>query len=248
MKNTPRLLNRLVLLVTGLVLLAFGAALLVYLSAHKVIEPYWKGATQAIGDFAQKLDQSYQVGENEVHVQWLYVIFFALVVLAIIFFVVLLSLQGGGKIANIFKTKNAVTRKSSDAAAPKSESDTEANVDAADLAAENSKVEFATGRDAATPGFSVISTSLAEQLLQQRFEGDPEILSVHAACFVVKKERVMRVNVQVRKGSYLPDLVDRLQRAIVELDAALGAELPVIIEIGTGVVQTVFRSSAPRVI
>jgi hypothetical protein len=80
-----------------------------------------------------------------------------------------------------------------------------------------------------------IDTRVVTQLLQDSLAGTPDVLSVDASAFVRRRARLVRITVQTRRHPDLVVLRDRIRTAVDRLDTAIGAPLPLVVHITTGV-------------
>jgi hypothetical protein len=79
-----------------------------------------------------------------------------------------------------------------------------------------------------------VDVKVIEELLRDALQGDPDLLATSANGFRVRGRAVVRVRLSVRRGAELRRLTDTVRRAVSELDTALGAELPILVHITSG--------------
>lgn len=85
------------------------------------------------------------------------------------------------------------------------------------------------GTDAVT-----IDVRVVEQLLRNALDGEPDLLATSVTGFRVRGRSVLRVRLSARRGTELRRLTDAARRAVDELDAAVGVELPILVHITSG--------------
>lgn len=193
MKQTPRFLNRAFLFVTGLALLAAGGLTIAYLVSDEV-RKVWRRVAAELLSFAKDTGE---IAGYQLSFHWGWIAAVITLVLLAILLVVLITRQGGGKVATLLRVKN-------------------------------------TGLVTET-GHTTVATKVIEDLLQQRFSNDPEVLSLSATGFEVKGQRTLRVTAQLRRGANLPEIVTRFDNVTAELDKLLGKQIPMFLELTSGV-------------
>lgn len=94
-----------------------------------------------------------------------------------------------------------------------------------------------SGKGAGSPngGSLTIDAKVAEQVLEEALAREPAVVSVDVTAFDVKKQNVLRITVQTRRGTSPVDVRHAVDRAVSQWDALLGTETPVVVQIVTGI-------------
>ncbi|GAA4666396.1 hypothetical protein [Frondihabitans cladoniiphilus] len=94
-----------------------------------------------------------------------------------------------------------------------------------------------SGEGAGSPqgGSLVIDAKVAEEVLEEALSRDPAIVSVDVTAFEVKKQNVLRITVQTRRGMSPVDVRRVVDRAVSEWDTLLGTQTPVVVQIVSGI-------------
>ncbi|KQQ28427.1 hypothetical protein [Frondihabitans sp. Leaf304] len=95
-------------------------------------------------------------------------------------------------------------------------------------------VDSGEGRDKTTGGSLSVDAKVAEQVLEESLTRDPGIISVDVTAFEVKKQSVLRVTVQTRRGVSPVDIGATVDKAVAEWDALLGTQTPIVVQIVGG--------------
>ncbi|MBF4575341.1 hypothetical protein [Frondihabitans sp. VKM Ac-2883] len=95
-------------------------------------------------------------------------------------------------------------------------------------------VESGEGRDKTTGGSLSVDAKVAEQVLEESLTRDSGIISVDVTAFEVKKQSVLRVTVQTRRGVSPVDIRATVDKAVAEWDALLGTQTPIVVQIVGG--------------
>ncbi|ROQ37124.1 hypothetical protein EDF46_2573 [Frondihabitans sp. PhB188] len=100
----------------------------------------------------------------------------------------------------------------------------------------NTLLEVAGGEGKGSPtgGTLTIDAKVAEQVLEESLARDPSIVSVDVSAFEVKKENVLRITAQTRRGVSPIEVRRSIDRAVADWDALLGTATPVVIQITGG--------------
>lgn len=189
MTSTNRALNRLLVIVIGLVLIAAGAALAV----GTVLPDVQSTVSGAASDAKQPVSDALSGGQT--WILWI-------VALAALLLIVLLAWfalrQGHGRTGTL--------------------------------------VRLESGRGASTPtgGALVIDAKVAEQLLEDALGDDPAIVSVDVTAFEVQHSTTLRVTAVARRGVSPVAVRRTVDEAVTRLDAVLGTQVPVVIQITGG--------------
>ncbi|MBM7026654.1 hypothetical protein [Clavibacter zhangzhiyongii] len=189
MTSTNRGLNRLLVIVVGLVLIAVGVAL----GAGSLLPDVRSTVSGAASDAEQPVGDALSGGQPWI----LWVVALAALVLIVVLAWFALR-QGHGRTGTLVRLEG--------------------------------------GRDASTPtgGSVVIDARVAEQLLVDALHDDPAIVSVDVTAFEVKRTRTLRVTAVARRGVSPVAVRRTVDEAVGRLDAVLGTEVPVVIQITGG--------------
>lgn len=189
MTSTNRALNRLLVIVVGLVLIAAGVAL----GAGSLLPDVQSTVSGAASDAKQPVGDALSGGQP--WIPWVV----ALVALVLIVVLAWFALrQGHGRTGTLVRLEG--------------------------------------GRDAGSPtgGSVVIDAKLAEQLLVDALRDDPAIVSVDVTAFEVARGTTLRVTAVARRGVSPVAVRRTVDEAVTRLDAVLGTEVPVVIQITGG--------------
>jgi hypothetical protein len=86
-----------------------------------------------------------------------------------------------------------------------------------------------------------IDVHVVEQLLRQALGSEPEIVAVAASAHRVRRVTAVRLRVDARRGADLRRVVDAVDLAVERLDARLGAELPLLVHVTSGLRASLAR-------
>jgi hypothetical protein len=90
-------------------------------------------------------------------------------------------------------------------------------------------------REDTTPeGTTVIDSAVAEQLIQQDLDGRPQFVASHVSTYRVRRTAVLKVSVTCRRGVSPREVTQLIESTLVALDAALGRQVPALIQISGG--------------
>jgi hypothetical protein len=95
-------------------------------------------------------------------------------------------------------------------------------------------VDEGSRRDQTTGGRLVIDAKVAEQVLEEALADTPGIVSVDVTAFRVKRESVLRVTANARRGVSPTEIRRSIDQAVAHWDGVLGTETPVVIQINGG--------------
>jgi hypothetical protein len=101
---------------------------------------------------------------------------------------------------------------------------------------------------AATPGTPtggavIIDGRVAEQAIQSTLDGHPGLVSSNVTTWKVRGTSVLSITTNVRRGVSPLEIRRFVDSIIADWDAALGRELPVVIQINAGLVTRIAKSS-----
>lgn len=191
MNRTPRLLNRLILALGGVILLAIGAGMIALASVPEA-RSLWSGPAADTLDGVAEFWAGAPESTPGHSVWWLAVIAAAVVLVALALVVV--TRQGRGRTGQLL-------RRTGDGL--------------------DGGVEF--------------DVAVAEEALEAALKPRPEIVSVHVTGYRVGDATQLRIDVAPRPGSAPDAIADLVEARLRDWDAALGAELPALISLNTGV-------------
>ena len=83
-------------------------------------------------------------------------------------------------------------------------------------------------------GRAVVGAAVAEQSLQQALDSQPEIVSARVSTFMIHHTAALKISVTTRRGISPRKMADKLEKSVRALDALLGTELPVLIQLTGG--------------
>ncbi|KZX20218.1 hypothetical protein [Rathayibacter tanaceti] len=97
-------------------------------------------------------------------------------------------------------------------------------------------IRVGSGEGAGTPtGGSVsIDAAVAEQVLEEALAHDPAIVAVDVTAFDIRHQKVLRVTAHTRRGASPVRARKTVDEAVRRWDALLGQEIPVVIQIVSG--------------
>lgn len=189
MNNTNRALNRLLVFVVGLVLLAGGAAVAVGALWPDVRDTVSGAASDATGPVSDALSG------DQVWILWV-VAAASLVLIALLIWFALR--QGHGQTGTLLS------------------------------------VDEGSARNEPTGGRLLIDAKVAEQVLEEALGDIPGIVSIDVTAFRVRRENVLRITANARRGASPVDIRRSIDQAVERWDALLGTETPVVIQINGG--------------
>jgi hypothetical protein len=189
MNATNRALNRLLVLVVGLVLLAAGGAVAVGALLPDVQQTVSGAASDASGPTSDALSG------GQPWILWVVAVACLVLIALLVWFALR---QGGGRTGTL--------------------------------------LELSEGKGAGSPtgGHLVVDAKVAEQMLEEALSDTAGIVSVDVTAFRVKRQTVLRVTANARKGASPLDVRKAVDRAIEAWDALLGTETPVVVQINGG--------------
>ncbi|WP_233121227.1 hypothetical protein [Tersicoccus sp. Bi-70] len=83
-------------------------------------------------------------------------------------------------------------------------------------------------------GTTAVTARFAEDVLKTAFKEDPQILSDAVGARRTRRHTGLKVSLQAKKGASPASITQSANRALAELDAALGVQVPVLVRIRTG--------------
>ena len=83
-------------------------------------------------------------------------------------------------------------------------------------------------------GGVTIDSAVAEQSLAAALAERPEIVSSRVSTYLVRKEPVLKIAATARRGVSPRELSETIERLVRSFDAALGEEIPVVVQISGG--------------
>ncbi|WAB84657.1 hypothetical protein OVN20_03565 [Microcella daejeonensis] len=86
-----------------------------------------------------------------------------------------------------------------------------------------------------TGGHVIIDASVAGAVLREALSTEPGIVSTDVAAFRVRRQTVLRITANARRGTNPVELRRTIDRVVEQWDALLGASVPVVIQIVGGV-------------
>jgi hypothetical protein len=224
MNTTPRLLNRIVLAVVGILLLATGAAGLVLLTLPAVAV-WWGGAAprvaQAIGDVRTATTLEGQADT------WLWIALAAVLLVLIVLLVLWIAAQGRGR-TGLFASVDARYP------APHGR---HLGPPAGGSAGGRSSGMGSRGvqsEDEGTPGSVTITAAAAEQALKAALLERSELVGASVSTWQVRGVPGLWVRVFPRKGAAPYAVAAEVSRLVEVLDRVTGYRTPVLISISSG--------------
>ncbi len=200
MNTTPRLLNRIVILIAGIAALALGAAAIAVATAPDLAGSWTDGARAArtaLGRFAGTTAFGPDGGHS-----WLWFAAIGLCAVGIVLSILLILRQGRGRTRTLLR-RPAAAAQQEDPASPR--------------------------------GAVVIEARVAEQAIVAALVQHPELLSVQASTHLIRGTRGLRITAASRRGISPTRTVELIERTVRAWDAALGEEVPVLIELVAGI-------------
>ncbi|WP_104180505.1 hypothetical protein [Arthrobacter sp. B0490] len=208
MNTTPRLLNRLVLGVVGLLTLALGATGLAVL-ALPAVSSWWRAAALRAGDALDGL-RARTTLEGQADT-WLWIALAAFLLFLIVMLVLWIAAQGRGR-TGLFATG---------AGAP-----------ASGTASPGASGPAAV--DGGTAGSVTITAAAAEQALKAALLERSDLAGAAVSTWQVRGVPGLRVRVLPRKGVPPYVVAAEVARLVEALDAVTGSRPPVLISIDSG--------------
>ncbi|MDQ0736939.1 hypothetical protein [Arthrobacter agilis] len=207
MNTTPRLLNRLVLAVVGLLVLLLGAAGLAVL-ALPAVAAWWAAAAPRAGAAIDGLrTRTTLEGQADT---WLWIVLAVLLVLLIVLLVVWIASQGRGR-TGLFATATAPAT----GRVPRTPS---------------GGADGASGPE----GSVTITAAAAEQVLKAALLERSDLAGASVSTWQLRGVPGLRVRVFPRKGVPPYVVAAEVSRLVEALDAVTGSRPPVLISIGSG--------------
>lgn len=226
MNSTNRALNRLLLIVVGLVLLAVGASVAAAAFVAVIAEAFADAAADALTALGDALSRTPLIPNAEdaavgAGVSWIPVALVAVFVVAIVLLLVFIFRQGHGHTGRVH------------------------SVDHGTRSDGGTRLEDGTRRagDArtASAGRILIESAVPQQALQQFLAGHPEIVSSRVSAYAVRKTPTLKVSVTCRRGVSPDDAARIVDDGLLALDHLLGVELPALVQLSGG-----FRSKTTK--
>lgn len=223
MNTTPRLLNRLVLAVVGLLLLAAGAAGLAVLTLPAVAS-WWGSTAPRVGGWIDRLRRGTTLeGQSDT---WLWLALAAALLLLIVLLALWIAAQGRGR-TGLFASVDGRTGGSSGGP---------------DTRGRDTRGRDTRGRDTGggdtgdggTAGSVVITAAAVEQALKAALLERTDLAGASVSTWEVRGVPGLRVRVFPRKG--VPPYVTaaEVSRLVEALDEVTGYRTPVLISIRSG--------------
>ncbi|MDN4609397.1 hypothetical protein [Arthrobacter burdickii] len=213
MNTTPRLLNRLVLAVVGLLLLAAGAAGLSALTLPAVAS-WWGSAAPRVGGWIDRVRRGTTLeGQSDT---WLWLALAAALLVLIVLLALWIAAQGRGR-TGLFASVDGHAGGSSGAR----------------VARDRDTGDRDAG-DSGTPGSVVITAAAVEQALKAALLERTDLAGASVSTWEVRGVPGLRVRVFPRKG--VPPYVTaaEVSRLVEALDVVTGYRTPVLISIRSG--------------
>lgn len=208
MNNTNRALNRLALLLVGLLLVLVGAAV-----AAAVLVPDWleRWRTEASRIQDGLVDVTGSTALAGTGHSWLLAAVVAVCLLVIVLLAVGVLRQGHGQTRTLF----AMTRSRSEGGAP---------------------------------GTVTVDGHVAEQAIGETLDGYPGLVSARVTTYLVRTTPTLVITGMVRRGVSPHDARVFIDETVLAWDAVLGREIPVVIQLNSGLSSRVARPArlAPR--
>lgn len=204
MNTTPRLLNRLLLAVVGLIALAVGAFGLALLVVPGVA-PWWNRTAPRIGDRIDSVRTGTTLeGQADT---WLWIALAAVLVLAIVLLVLWIAAQGRGR-TGLFASVGGRRGRT----VPARQGDDDGGV----------------------PGTVTITAAAAEQALKAALLERSDLAGASVSTWEIRGVPGLRVRVFPRKGVPPYAVAEEVSRLVEALDAVTGYRTPVLISITSG--------------
>lgn len=207
---TSRILNRAILMVVGVVVLACGLAAIGLVTLPE-FRRSWASVAAPFHNWLSDQASATPLGDTRHSSLWIAVAAVCVLVMALGLWFVLSRGRG--------RTSTALLRPSGDAAGGVG----------------------AGGTDAA--GTIAVDAAVVEQAITATLAERHELLAVHVNAYRVRRQRALKVSVITRRGADPTRVATYVEEAVRGWDTVLGAELPVLIEIGADI-RSRIRSTA----
>lgn len=213
MNNTNRALNRVVLLLFGLVLVALGVA-----AAGAAVVPDLLDQWKSIAGTAQEgsADVVKATTIDGFGHSWILIVVPLLCLLLIVLLLVFIFRQGQGH------SRALVTHKGG---------------------TESTATGTVIPSPGAGEGTVVIDGKVAEQAIQQALDGHPALVSSSVSTYLVGRTPALRITAQVRRGASPQVVRVFIDQTVAAWDDVLGREVPVLIQINGGLTTKTARAS-----
>ncbi|WP_105032464.1 hypothetical protein [Arthrobacter ruber] len=206
MNTTPRLLNRFVLAVVGLIALALGAGGLALLTLPAAAG-WWRSAAPRAGQAVEDLrSRTTLEGQEDT---WLWIALALVLVFLIVMLIVWIAAQGRGR-TGLFAT-GTVTGRGGGGATGRGDSS-----------------------GGGTAGSVTITAAAAEQALKAALLERPDLVGASVSTWRIRGVPGIRVRVLPRKGVPPYDIAVEVSRLVEALDAVTGSRTPVLISVSSG--------------
>jgi hypothetical protein len=205
MNSTNRALNRLLLIVVGLVLLAIGAAAAAAAFVAVVADAFAGAAADVLAALDDSLARmplapNAEEGAFGAGISWIPVALVALFALAIVLLLVFVFRQGRGHTGRVHS---------------------------------EDRTRAADG-ETASAGRLLIESAVPQQALQEFLAGHPEIVSSRVSAYAVRGTPTLKVSVTCRRGVSPDDAARIVDEGLIALDSLLGVELPALVQLSGG--------------
>lgn len=204
MSSTHRGLNRILLGVLGLILMAIGV-----LTAAAALVPaagaMWTSTTTAAWNSVLKTFRNAPVGTLDF--SWWTLAVLAVLIIGIVLAFCWIFSQGGGRSARIGTAEAGGTASAGSQDTPGSTT---------------------------VHGTTTVESSVAGHGIRAALKTDDRILSTSVSAWNVRGTDALRLGIQTRKGSSPKEIADLAEEAVHGLDELLGVAVPVLIRIHSG--------------
>jgi hypothetical protein len=188
MTSTNRFLNRALIFLIGLILLAAGAAVAVGALLPDLQVPISQAAEDATAPTTDALSSQ----------PWILWVAAAVCLVLIILLLAFIVRQGGGRTSTMLR------------------------------------VDESRSANTPTGGRLTLEAKVAAQVLEETLSRDSDIVSIDVVAFRVRRQNVLRITAQARRGASPVTIRRTIDRAVADWDAVLGTEVPVVIQIVGG--------------
>jgi hypothetical protein len=201
MNNTNRALNRIGILILGLLLLVVGAAVATAAAIPAWLEAWFTGS-RGVQDRTDDLLADTALADSGQ--SWLLVVLALVCTIGIVLLVVSVIRQGHGHTRALVHDTVEPT-------------------------------------DTTSGGTVTVDGRVAEQAIQQALAGHPGLVSSSVSTYLVRKTPTLAITTTVRRGVSPRDVREFVEEKVAALDALLGREVPVVIQINSGLASRVSR-------
>jgi hypothetical protein len=239
MNTTNRALNRIGIFLLGLILLSAGAAV-----ALASVLPEWLDRWMSVSATADSSTsdflQSTQVDGRE---SWVLVALPAACVLLIVLLAVFIFRQGHGR------TRALISQDATATAIPAAATPAAASKFGATKSSAAATKSRTTTPATVGSGTVTVDGKVAEQSIQDALAKHPGLLSSQVGTFLVKRTPTLRITANTRRGVSPKDVRTFIDEVVTAWDASLGREVPVLIQITSGITTRTARATRfdPRV-